>query len=32
MNKDQIKGTAKEFAGKVERKVGAMVDSPEHQT
>ena len=31
MNKDQIKGTAKDAAGKVQRKVGEMVDSPEHQ-
>ncbi len=31
MNKDQIKGTAKEMAGKVERKAGELVDRPEHQ-
>lgn len=31
MNKDQIKGTAKEVAGKVQRKAGELVDSPEHQ-
>lgn len=31
MNKDQIKGAAKEVAGKVQRKVGELVDSPEHQ-
>lgn len=31
MNKDQIKGAAKEVAGKVQRKVGEMVDSPEHE-
>ena len=29
MNKDQIKGTVKEVAGKVERKAGELVDSPE---
>ena len=31
MNKDQIKGAAKEVAGKVQRKAGELVDSPEHQ-
>ena len=31
MNKDQIKGTAKEVAGKVHRKAGELVDSPEQQ-
>ncbi len=28
MNKDQIKGGAKEAAGKVQRKVGELVGSP----
>lgn len=31
MNKDQIKGAAKEVAGKVQRKAGELVDSPEQQ-
>lgn len=31
MNKDQVKGAAKEVAGKVQRKAGDLVDSPEHQ-
>jgi uncharacterized protein YjbJ (UPF0337 family) len=31
MNKDQVKGAAKEVAGKVQRKAGELVDSPEHQ-
>jgi uncharacterized protein YjbJ (UPF0337 family) len=28
MNKDQIKGTVKEAAGKVQQKAGELVDSP----
>ena len=28
MNKDQIKGAAKEIAGKAQRKLGDVVDSP----
>ena len=28
MNKDQVKGAAKEVAGKVQRKLGDAVDSP----
>ena len=31
MNKDQIKGTAKDVAGKMQRKAGEFVDSPEQQ-
>jgi uncharacterized protein YjbJ (UPF0337 family) len=31
MNKDQIKGSAKEIAGKVERKVGEATGSAERQ-
>ena len=31
MNKDQIKGATKELAGKVQRKAGELVDSPEHE-
>ena len=31
MNKGQIKGAAKEMAGKVQRKAGELVDSPKHQ-
>ena len=31
MNKDQVKGAAKEVAGKVQRKAGELVGSPEHQ-
>lgn len=31
MNKDQIKGAAKEVAGKVQRKLGDAVDSPTHE-
>lgn len=31
MNKDQVKGTAKELAGKVQRKAGELVDSPKQQ-
>ncbi len=31
MNKDQIKGSAKEVAGKVQKKVGEATGSTEHQ-
>jgi uncharacterized protein YjbJ (UPF0337 family) len=31
MNKDQIKGAAKEVAGKVQRTLGDAVDSPTHE-
>lgn len=31
MNKDQIKGTIKQAAGKVQNKVGQVVDSPKQQ-
>ena len=31
MNKDQIKGAAKEIAGKAQRQLGDAVDSPEQQ-
>jgi uncharacterized protein YjbJ (UPF0337 family) len=31
MNKDQLKGAAKDAAGKVQRKVGDAIDSPEQQ-
>lgn len=31
MNKDQVKGTAKEMAGKVQRKAGELVGSPAQQ-
>jgi len=31
MNKDQIKGAAKEVAGKVQRKTGDLMDSPEQE-
>ncbi|MFN3887692.1 MAG: CsbD family protein [Aquabacterium sp.] len=31
MNRDQIKGTAKDVAGKVQREVGKAIGSPEHQ-
>lgn len=31
MNKDQIKGAAKEVAGKVQNKVGQAINSPEQQ-
>jgi uncharacterized protein YjbJ (UPF0337 family) len=31
LNKDQIKGTAREVAGKAQRKAGELVDSPEHK-
>ena len=31
MNTDQIKGAAKEVAGKVQQKTGEVFDSPEHQ-
>jgi len=31
MNQDQIKGTAKEVAGKVQKKVGEAVDSTEQE-
>lgn len=31
MNKDQIKGTAKEVAGKVQNKVGQAINSPSQQ-
>lgn len=30
MNRDQVKGAAKDVAGKVERKLGEAVDSPKH--
>lgn len=29
MNKEQIKGTVKEAAGKVQQKAGELIDSPE---
>lgn len=32
MNKDQVKGAAKEMAGKAQRKLGDAVDSPKHET
>jgi len=31
MNKDQVKGTAKDAAGKIQRKAGEAVGSEEHQ-
>jgi len=31
MNKDQVKGAAKDAAGKVQRKAGEAVGSEEHQ-
>lgn len=31
MNSDQIKGTLKDAAGKVQQKVGELIDSPEQQ-
>ena len=31
MNGDQIKGTLKEAAGKVQQKIGEVIDSPEQQ-
>ena len=31
MNKDQVKGAAKDMAGKAEKKFGDIVKSPEHQ-
>lgn len=31
MNTDQIKGTLKEAAGKVQQKAGELIDSPEQQ-
>ncbi len=31
MNKDQVKGTVKEAAGKVQEKTGKLIDSPEQQ-
>ncbi|HEX2011032.1 MAG TPA: CsbD family protein [Roseateles sp.] len=31
MNKDQIKGTAKNIAGKVQQKAGEVIGSPEQQ-
>ncbi len=31
MNKDQIKGTIKEAAGKVQKEFGKSVDSPKHE-
>jgi uncharacterized protein YjbJ (UPF0337 family) len=31
MNKDQVKGAAKEIAGKAQRKLGDAVDSPKHE-
>ena len=31
MNRDQIKGTIKDAAGKVQRKAGEVVGSPEQQ-
>ncbi len=31
MNKDQIKGSAKEAAGKLQKNIGKAVGSPEHQ-
>ncbi len=32
MNKDQIKGTAKDVAGKAQEKAGRLVGSKEHET
>ena len=31
MNTDQVKGTLKEAAGKVQTKAGELIDSPEQQ-
>jgi uncharacterized protein YjbJ (UPF0337 family) len=31
MNKDQVKGMAKEGMGKVQKKTGKVIGSPEHQ-
>jgi uncharacterized protein YjbJ (UPF0337 family) len=31
MNSDHVKGAVKDAAGKVERKAGELVDSPEHE-
>ncbi len=31
MNKDQVKGAVKDAAGKVQQKVGELVNSPEQQ-
>ena len=31
MNTDQVKGTLKEAAGKVQQKAGELIDSPEQQ-
>lgn len=31
MNKDQVKGTAKDAAGKIQREAGEAVGSEEHQ-
>ena len=30
MNRDQVKGRAKEVAGKVQKEAGKLVDSPKH--
>lgn len=31
MNKDHVKGTIKEAAGKVQQKTGELIDSPEQE-
>ncbi len=31
MNKDQVKGSIKEAAGKVQKAAGDLVDSPKHE-
>ena len=31
MNSDQVKGSVKDVAGKVQRKTGELIDSPEQQ-
>ncbi len=31
MNTDQVKGTLKDVAGKVQQKTGELIDSPEQQ-
>jgi uncharacterized protein YjbJ (UPF0337 family) len=31
MNKDQVKGAAKEIAGKAQKELGDALDSPKHQ-
>ncbi len=31
MNENQVKGTAKDIAGKVQQKFGEVIDSPEQQ-